>query len=318
MRSAPHPFSLRQLQYAAAVAETLSFRKAAQRCRVAQPSLSTQIAQLESAVGVKLFERDRRRVLVTEAGRALLRSASEVLVAADDLVDAATRAGDPLRGTLRLGVIPTISAYLLPAIMPALRDAYPDLTPLWLEDKTEALVALLHAGDLDAALVALEAELGDVNHAAVATDPFVLAAPPGHPLATRTSPVAPADLRDESVLLLDDGHCLRTQALAYCSRARARELAFRATSLPTLVQMVASGAGVTLLPELAVPTETRRAELSLRRFAEPAPHRTLALVWRRRSPIGAALSRLAEAIRAAYPRAPRRATPRGATRSSKE
>jgi LysR family transcriptional regulator, hydrogen peroxide-inducible genes activator len=304
----PHPFSLRQLQYAAAVAETLSFRRAAERCHVSQPSLSTQIAELEGALGVRLFERDRRRVLVTSAGRALLDAARNVLLAADDLVAVARRAGDPLAGTLRVGVIPTVSPYLLPSATPALRAAFPALNVQWLEDKTEVLVARLQAGALDAALLALEAELGDVEHAVVAKDPFLLAAPKGHPLARRPGLATPAELREADVLLLDEGHCLREQALAVCTRGRARELEFRATSLATLVSMVAGGAGVTLLPQLAAPFEARRGELVLRAFAEPAPHRTLALVWRARSPLAVPLKRVAETLREAVEASrPRRA-----------
>lgn len=303
-RLAPHPFSLRQLQYAVAVAESLSFRRAAERCRVAQPSLSTQIAQLESALGVRLFERDRRRVLVTAAGRPLLDQARRLLLGADDLLEAAQRAGDPLAGPLRLGVIPTISPYLLPAIAPALRAAYPALALTWIEDRTAELVRSLHAGTLDAALLAVEAELGEVEVAPVARDAFVLATPPGHPLGAPRTPASAAELRDASVLLLEDGHCLREQALAFCTRARTRELEFRATSLSTLAQMVAGGAGVTLLPELAVPTETRRADLRLRPFADPAPSRTLAIVWRRSSPIAEALRRLAATVKGAYPAPP--------------
>src|SRR5215469_18409680 len=147
---APHPFSLRQLQYAVAVAELLSFRKAAEACHVSQPSLSAQLAQLEEALGVRLFERDRRHVLVTTAGKELVERARRVLREADDLAAAARRAGDPLAGTLRIGVIPTISPYLLPSATPALRSAYPRLTTVWVEDKTDALVRSLEAGTLDA------------------------------------------------------------------------------------------------------------------------------------------------------------------------
>ncbi|WP_242345493.1 LysR substrate-binding domain-containing protein [Anaeromyxobacter terrae] len=301
----PHAFTLRQLQYALAVAETLSFRRAAERCRVAQPSLSTQIAQLESALGVRLFERDRRRVLVTAAGETLLARMRRVLVEADDLAGAARAAGDPLAGTLRVGVIPTVSPYLLPRAAPALRAAYPRLGITWVEDKTEELVRRLEAGALDAALLALEAELGDVEHADIARDPFVLATPRDHPLGARAGPATAAELRGADVLLLDDGHCLRAQALDVCARARAHELEFRATSLPTLVQMVAGGAGVTLLPELSLAAETRRVDLRLRPFAAPAPHRTIALVWRRRSPLAPALQRLARTIRDAYPKSGR-------------
>ena len=297
----PHPFSLRQLQYAVAVAESLSFRKAAAACHVSQPSLSAQLAQLEEALGVRLFERDRRRVLATAAGKELVERARRLLLEVDDLVASARRAGDPLAGTLRIGVIPTISPYLLPSATPALRSAWPRLTTVWVEDKTEILVRSLDAGILDAALLALEAEIGDVEHAVVADDPFVLATRPDDPLGTKTTPAKAAELRDASVLLLDDGHCFRNQALAFCSGAKAHELAFRATSLPTLAHMVAAGAGVTILPQLAVPTEARRAGLRVRPFATPVPHRTLALVWRKRSPLAPALRKLASTIRAAYP-----------------
>src|SRR5512147_2195081 len=211
MPGAPHPFTLRQLQYALAVAETLSFRRAAERCHVAQPSLSTQVAALEEALGVRLFERNRRRVLVTTAGQALLQQARALVAAADGLVEAARGAGDPLTGALRLGVIPTVSPYLLPVVAPALRAAFPLLRLEWLEEKTSVLVSRLRSGALDGALLALEAELGEVEHEVVAVDPFVLAAPPGHPLGAGTGPARVPELRGSEVLLLDEGHCLRAQ-----------------------------------------------------------------------------------------------------------
>jgi LysR family hydrogen peroxide-inducible transcriptional activator len=297
----PHPFSLRQLQYVVAVAEELSFRKAAERCHVSQPSLSAQLAQLEEALGVRLFERDRRHVLLTAPGRELLERARRVLLEADDLGEAARRAGDPLAGKLRIGVIPTISPYLLPSITPVLREQYPRLTLFWVEDKTAVLARRLDEGTLDAALLALEADIGHVEREVVARDPFVLVTPADHQLGKKRAPAKMADLRHASVLLLDDGHCFREQALAFCSKARADELEFRATSLSTLAQMVASGAGVTLLPALAVPTEARRAELCVRSFARPEPGRTLALVWRKRSPLAAALRQVASTIRDHYP-----------------
>jgi LysR family transcriptional regulator, hydrogen peroxide-inducible genes activator len=298
---APHPFSLRQLQYAVAVAESLSFRKAAERCHVSQPSLSAQLAQMEEVLGVRLFERDRRRVLLTSAGKRLVERARRVLLEADDLFVEAKRAGDPLVGTLRLGVIPTVSPYVLPSVAPALRAAHPQLTALWVEDKTEVLVKSLDAGALDAALLALEADIGDVDREVIANDLFVLATCATDPLGAKSSATKPAELRNANVLLLDEGHCFREQALAYCSNAKARELEFRATSLSTLAQMVAGGAGVTLMPTLAVATEARRAGLQVRAFAKPSPHRTIALVWRRRSPLGPALKQLAATIRASYP-----------------
>ena len=300
-RLAPHRFTLRQLQYVVAVADRLSFHKAADVCNVSQPSLSVQIAQLEAALGVQLFERNRRRVLVTDAGRDVLERARRLLVEADDLRESSASLGDPLARTLRVGVIPTISPYLLPAVTPEVRAAYPKLTLTWIEDKTEVLVRSLDVGSLDAALLALEADVGDLDHEPIARDAFVLATPRDHPLGGKASAAKAAELRGAPVLLLDDGHCFREQALAFCSNAKARELEFRATSLSTLAQMVAGGAGVTLLPELAVPTESRRAEIAIRRFAKPAPHRTVALVWRKRSPLGAALRRLAGTVRSAYP-----------------
>jgi LysR family hydrogen peroxide-inducible transcriptional activator len=216
-------------------------------------------------------------------------------------VDAAARAGDPLGGRLTIGVIPTISPYLLPAAAPALRKAYPRLSVMWREEKTADLVRGIRDGALDAALLALEAEIGDVEREVIARDPFLLATPPRHPLGASAAPARAADLREAPVLLLDDGHCFRDQALAVCSRARVRESEFRATSLSTLAQMVAGGVGVTLLPKLAVPTEATRVGLRVRPFAEPTPHRTIGLVWRRGCSLAAALRQVAETIRAAYP-----------------
>jgi LysR family hydrogen peroxide-inducible transcriptional activator len=300
MKLEPHAFTLRQLQYAVAVAQSLSFRKAALLCHVSQPSLSAQLAQLEEALGRRLFERDRRRVLITAAGRELVERARLILRETDDLTELARRTGDPLAGTLRIGVIPTLSPYLLPRLTPALHATYPLLTALWVEEKTDVLMRNLEAGTIDAALLALEADIGDVERDVIGLDSFVLATPVGHPLGAKASPAKASELRDADVLLLDDGHCFREQALAFCAGAKAHELEFRATSLTTLAQMVAGGAGVTLLPEIAVPTEARRAELSIRRFTQPAPKRTIALVWRKRSPLGPALRKLAITARAAY------------------
>ena len=301
MKLSPLAISLRQLQYAVAVADTLSFRAAAERCHVAQPSLSAQLAQLENALGVRLFERDRRRVLATAAGRELIERARRVLREAEDLMTAAGQAGDPLSGRLAIGVIPTVSPYLLPAVAPALHRTYPRLTVAWREEKTSELVRQLQDGALDAALLALEADIGDVEREVIARDPFVLAAPVRHPLGARTSPARASDLGGAPVLLLDDGHCFRDQALAVCARARVREGEFRATSLSTLAQMVAAGAGVTLLPRLAVPAETARTGLRVRPFADPSPHRTIGLIWRRNYPNAPTLRQLAATIRAAYP-----------------
>jgi LysR family hydrogen peroxide-inducible transcriptional activator len=300
-RRPPPPFTLRQLQYAVAVADALSFRRAAEACGVSQPSLSAQLGELEDALGTRLFERDRRRVLLTPTGEAIVARARRALTDVEDLADVARRLGDPLAGTLRLGVIPTISSYLLPDLARALKREHPRLTVRWTEDKTETLVGALREGALDAAVVALEVNLGDLAREPLGRDAFLLATPRGHHLARGERAVTTEELAGERVLLLDDGHCLRDQALAVCGRARADEVGYRATSLATLAQMVASGAGVTLLPALAVPTESRRAALVVRRLADPGAFRTVGLVWRPTSPLAPALRTLAATMRAAYP-----------------
>lgn len=289
--------TLRQLQYIVAVADTKNFRLAAERCRVSQPSLSAQVAELEGALGVRLFERDKRRVLLTAAGEDLVERARRLLAAADDLVDAARRHVDPLSGKLRIGVIPTIAPYLLPKVVPALHKAFPSATLAWVEDKTEVLVREVRRGGLDAAMLALEADLGDLSTEQLGMDPFVLAASPSHPLGRRTGKVGQQELAGERVLLLDDGHCFREQALAYCAAARAEELGFRATSLPTLVQMVAAGAGVTLLPRMAVELESGRAALRIREFDGEVPERTIVLGWRKGAAVQEAMEKLAAVMR---------------------
>lgn len=302
MPRAPHPVTLRQLQYVVAVADAGSFRKAAAECRVSQPSLSAQLAQAEAGLGVRLFERDRRRVAVTEAGRALVEHARATLLAADDLVVAARAFADPFRGTLRVGVIPTVAPYLLPEVAPALRLAYPHLTIAWVEEKTPDLVERLERGALDAVLIALHPLLSALPHVVLGEDRFVFAAPRGHRLAAGKRPLDPRELDGERVLLLDDGHCLREQALEVCSRAGAEEAGYRATSLATLVQMVAAGAGVTLLPALSLGVENRRESLVVRRFAKGAPGRVLALAWRRGSALEVAERAVGDTLRREYER----------------
>lgn len=299
-----HPFTLRQLQYAVAVAETGGFRRAADRCHVSQPSLSAQLAQLESVLGVRLFERNRRRVLLTAAGQELVARAQRALSAADDVLVAAQRFGDPLAGTLRIGVIATVSPYLLPETAPALRAKHPRLTLFWNEDRTAALLHDLRQGRLDGVVLALVSGMDDLEHEVIAADAFVLAGPRGHALLRPRRRAEPRELDGQGILLLEDGHCFRDQALSVCATASAREVDFRATSLSTLARMAAGGAGVTLLPELALAVENRRGELAVRRFAQPAPGRTLVFAWRRGSPLGPALRELSRGLRDSYPRSP--------------
>jgi LysR family hydrogen peroxide-inducible transcriptional activator len=286
------PVTLRQLQYVVAVAELASFRRAAEACAVAQPSLSSQIQQLEDALGVRVFERSSKSVSVTRAGAAVVERAKRTLLEADDLVATAARARDPLAGTLRVGILPTIAPYLLPDIAPVLRATFPRLTILWFEERTRELVERIAAGDLDAGIVALESKIGGLDHEAILEDAFLLAVPPGHRLARARTPAKLDEIEGETVLLLDDGHCLRDQALAVCERAGADEASIRGTSLSTLAQMVASGAGVTLLPSIAVATENRAKGLVVRSFGARAPYRTIAIAWRR----GGAVEPAARAI----------------------
>jgi len=185
--------------------------------------------------------------------------------------------------------------------MPEIRKEYPRLKILWIEEKTSSLLSSLHEGTLDAALLALETNIGKLERFVIATDPFVLATPRNHPLGMKRAAASPGELRDVGVLHLDDGHCFRDQALAFCTESQAHEMEFRATSLSTLAQMVASGSGVTLLPGLSVATESRRSDLQIRGFTKPSPYRTIGLVWRKGSPLTATIQRVAETIRRVYP-----------------
>jgi LysR family hydrogen peroxide-inducible transcriptional activator len=300
MLLAPHPFTLRQLQYLVAVADRKSFRKAALDCHVSQPSLSAQVAQAEQSLGVQIFQRDRRGAVVTAAGQPLIDRARTLSIAAEDLVESARRLADPFSGTLRLGAIPTIAPYLLPDLGPTLRKQFPKLRVLWSEEKTDALVDKLGRSELDGAILALEAEIGDLSQVILGKDMFVFAAAKTHPLATSDRPIRADELKKEPVLVLDDGHCFRKQVLSFCSRTGAEEASYRATSLATLVQIAAGEGGITLLPNLALKVENRRHSLHIRAFAPKAPFRTLALVWRRNSAREATLRPVGETLRNAY------------------
>lgn len=295
------PFSLRQLQYLVAVADRGGFRKAAEACGVAQPSMSAQIAQVEEAIGVQIFERNARGVRVTRAGAALIERARAVLLASRDVIDTARQHHDPLRGTVRIGVIPTVCPYLLPDVAGPLATALPSLHLLWSEDKTAALLAAVDDGRIDAAIVAGDARIDHLAHRPLGDDPFMIAAPPDHALARRSAPASPDALEGATVLLLDDGHCFRDQALAFCGAAGARASELQATGLSTLVQMVAAGNGVTLLPRMAVPVENRRSQLAVRAFKSPAPTRHLVLAWRKGSALAKPLDAVASVIRKAWP-----------------
>lgn len=277
--------SLVQLRGLIALADTLHFGQAAADCDITQPALSAQIARLEADLGARLVERTTRNVMLTPVGNDVVARARRVLIEVEGLVSAVDHERAPLSGPFWLGVIPTIAPYVLPALLPEVRRMHPGLQLYLQEDQTARLVEGLQHGRFDAAFLALPVSGAGLSSAAIAEEPFRLLVPAGHRLAgltERDRTVRQHDLDGEEVLLLEDGHCLRDQALAVCSRAGARETrAIRATSVSTLVQMVAGGLGVTLLPASAVPVELRGMD-DVVDFAldDPVPTRTLGLVWR--------------------------------------
>ncbi len=294
--TSPRP-SLRQFEYVISIDDHGSFSHAARACGVTQPALSTQVRKLERVLGVALFERRPTGVIATAAGERVISLARRVTANVDDVVAAAQTMRDPLQGTLRMGVIPTIAPYLLPQVMPAIRKRFPDLKLLLREERTEHLAALVSAGDLDLGVVALESDLGDLETLPLFEDPFMLAVSRDHRLADRRR-VTAKDLLGEEVLLLDDGHCLRDQTLAICDAAGACELGdFRATSLSTLVHMVQTGVGITMLPAMAAGSNVHLGgDLRLLRFGSPGPRRTIALAWRKSSMMRDHFEALARAL----------------------
>jgi LysR family transcriptional regulator, hydrogen peroxide-inducible genes activator len=294
--------NLRDLEYLVAVAEHGHFGRAAAACYVSQPTLSTQLKKLETELGVPLIERNPRQVLLTDAGQQVVARARVILGEVDAIRGIARHTKDPRSGRLRLGIFPTLGPYLLPHVVPALRERFPDLELLLVEEKTEVLLELLRGGRLDAAVLALPVDDETLDGELLFREDFVLAVPTGHRLAGAQA-VDVSALEDEHLLLLADGHCLRDQALAVCQSAGALEYAgFQATSLETLRHMVAAGVGVTLLPELSVqPPVPQPDTVRLVRFADPAPHRDVGLFWRPMSVYRDLLPELAGALRTPPP-----------------
>lgn len=288
--------TLRQLRYLVAVADALHFGRAAESCHVSQPSLSAQIQQLEDALGVSLIERTQRRVLLTPAGRDAVARARRILGAVADLAATARSAGKPLGGELRLGAIPTLAPYYLPRVLPCLRRDHPALQLYLREDLTGRLAETLRGGGLDALLLALPVDEPGFECVPLFDEPFHVALPTGHPLTGRAA-LTDADLAGERLLLLEDGHCFRDQALAVCGLhdGGPERSGFAATSLHTLCEMVAGHIGVTLLPALACPRTPEGVET--RPFAEPQPTRRIGLVWRKGSPRAPELHLLADYLR---------------------
>lgn len=274
--------NLRDLEYLVAVGDHHHFGRAAAACHVSQPTLSTQLKKLEQELGIALVERSPRHVVLTAAGERVADRARVILDEAAAIRMLAHQAVDPEGGTLRLGLFPTLAPYLLPHVVPALHERYPNLELLLIEEKTEVLLDQLRSGRLDAAILALPVPGDPFEQQRLFTEDFVLAVPADHPLAATDGPVDPSVLAGEHVLLLEEGHCLRDQALSVCRLAGASERrGFRATSLETLRQMVAAGVGITLLPELAVrPPVPSSDDIVLLRFGDPVPQRELAMLWR--------------------------------------
>lgn len=288
--------NLRDLGYLVALADHRHFGRAAEACFVSQPTLSMQLKKLERELGVALIERSPRHVMLTPAGELIVERARHMVHEAEEIREIARRTADPESGSLRLGVFPTLGPYLLPLVVPAITERFPRLELLLVEDKTEEILDRLRDGRLDAAVVALPIPNTNLSIEVLFDEDFVLAVPADHELATQTSPVTTSVLAGESVLLLDDGHCLRDQALSVCSLAGAAERRdFRATSLETLRQMVGAGVGITLLPRLAVQAPPS-PQVCLVPFRDPAPRRRIAMVWRPTNPAATLMPELARLL----------------------
>ena len=307
--------NLRDLRYLVALADHRHFGRAAAACFVSQPTLSTQVRKLERELGVDLVERNPRHVVLTDAGQRVVARARVMLAEADKIKGIALQAQDPEAGSLRMGLFPTLAPYLLPHVLPALRTRFPKLELLLVEEKTEVVVQRLRDGQLDAGILALPIADANLRSAFLFEEDFVLAVPSSDPFATTDGPVDPSVLAGEQVLLLEEGHCLRDQALDVCSVAGAVErTGFRATSLETLRQMVASGVGFTLLPELSVePPVPPSGDITLLRFADPVPHRRIAMFWRPSSVYAELLPKVAAELRLALADLPVHTEVEGAT-----
>jgi LysR family hydrogen peroxide-inducible transcriptional activator len=286
--------TLKQLRYLVLLSQHRHFGRAARAAAVTQPALSMQIQELERTLGVTLIERRPGEVVMTEVGAEVVRRARQVLAAALDLEDFARHRGRPLTGGLQLGVIPSLAPYVLPKILPALQRRYPDLRVELRETQTEALLSELTVGALDVLMLALPVALNEVATLPLFEDPFVLAVPASD-ARPASKPVSLRDIDISRLILLEEGHCLRDPAVAVCASER-NDVGLGATSLATVMQMVANGYGITLLPKVAVEVELRDERVKLLRFTEPAPGRTIGLAWRRTSPRKADFVALGELI----------------------
>ncbi|WGM38499.1 hydrogen peroxide-inducible genes activator [Caulobacter sp. NIBR1757] len=295
--------TFRQLQYLKLLAEHGSFSRAAEAAHVTQPTLSAGIAELERIIGAPVVDRARSGVILTAAGEEAARRARELLAGAEDLVQASQSAGLPLAGRFRLGVIPTIAPFLLPKALPVMRARFPKLRLFLREDLTSRLITALKSGALDAALIALPYDMAGLDWAHVVDDELLAAVPSGHAMASQAS-ISPASLDGDELILLEDGHCLRDHVLAACGLGpparHGEDEAFAATSLPTLVQMVGSGLGVSFVPAMAVEAGlTGQAPVTVRPLQAEHPSREIVVAWRAGSSRARDGRLLAETLRAA-------------------
>jgi len=276
--------TLRQLRYFEALARYKHFGRAAEDCAISQPALSMQIRELEQSLGAALVERRPNEVVLTELGAEIARRAEQLLTGAGDLVDFAKHRQKILSGVLRLGVIPTIAPYMLPRVLPAVQKQHPELKLELRETQTDILLDELGRGMLHLLILALPAGDGEIETLRLFEDPFLLAVPADDPLPTKAR-INPRDVSTRQLILLEEGHCLRDQALAFCSTQRGDSPAgLGATSLTTVMQMVANGYGATLVPKIAVDAGLADKRVKLLRFTDPEPRRSIGLAWRRTSP----------------------------------
>lgn len=291
--------NIRDLEYLVSLAEFKHFRRAADACNVSQPTLSGQIRKLEDELGITLLERTSRKVLFTQSGLLLVEQARQVLREVKLLKEMASNQGKDMTGPLHIGVIPTVGPYLLPYIMPVLKDAFPELELFLYEAQTHRLVDQLETGRLDCAILAAVAETEPFIQVPLFQEKMLVAVSDAHPWANKEN--IPLDhLKGTEVLMLDDGHCLRDQALGYCFAAGATENShFQATSLEMLRNMIATNSGITLMPELAVLNEGQRRGVKYIPCINPEPQRTIALIYRPGSPLRARYERVASAVKKA-------------------
>lgn len=294
--------NIRALEYLTTLSDVRHFSKAAEICHVSQPTLSTQIRKLEEELDVQLVERHPRQVMLTPVGDEVVERARTALGEVEAIRAIARRSRDPHSGTVRIGIFPTLAPYLLPHVVPNIRRRFPRLTLRLFEEKTADVLDMLAQGQLDAGLLALPLHDERLHTRKLFDEPFVLALPEHHPLGKRKM-IQLSDLEDQELLLLEDGHCLRDQALEVCQLAGAHEkLDFHATSMETLRQMVAANTGITLMPTLAVkPPVAHTDNLLTRPFQNPGPKRSIAMVWRKTSALGDFLEELAEIFAAVEP-----------------